>query len=416
MDFKERFKGKTSTISKEGIESVISTSATPIKKEFIPLASTPLPLISSATSILLDHSPKQKPPLKSTTNQKSESSIRVSGFERITPKANTFTFGSHIYSFQPQPMQSTQQRPSFLLNRLTEMSPGRDSRVQQSPLLFRENQTSSKDSILNFRDHNGSPIVHSHSDLSSNSFNPNNFYNQQTQLRTNKDGREIRTQKSLNDVISRSPDHLLNKNQIHKKNFETLNQQNKQRQLSQETGKGLVSKNQLQQYFNVPYLEEGRESRNYVNNSPLRTERAGTLSPVRSMNTPMLYDFTEEEKFRENQYYGEYSQLNHRNSLSKADKVSKVVLNKLRYRVPDSGNLNGYQGRINESGNCYEIRKEGGSITPMKQVQENIRFGNFQSISDIFVGKHNSEGSQLKGKKQDPRKLISLVHPTRLKA
>jgi len=393
MNFKERFKGKTSTISKEGIEGVISNTKTPIKKEYSSNSSSPLPLISSATSILLDQSPKQKSliPLKSTTHQKLDASSRVSGFERVTPKANTFTSGSHIYSFQPQPIQIKQQKNSFLLNRLSEISPERNSRLQQSPLLFRENQNSSKEFISHLRDNNNTPGVYSSSDFHSNHYNPNSFYDQHAQFRSSNGRKEgIQTQKSFNEVISVNSEHQ-NQNQMHKKNFEILSQQNKQRQLSQDMGRGLVSKNQMQQYFNSS-IEEGRESKPFHNTQ--NTERGSTQSPKRTMNTPTPYGF-EEERISEYHSKEQFAPQDYRNSLVNTGKgLEALVLNKLRYRKSDSMDMNDYKGRFGDNRRHYESRKSGEYTTPMKNISDNTKFGNFQSISEIFMRKNHSEAAQ----------------------
>jgi len=407
MDFQERFKGRTSTISKVGIESVISGNATPIKRDFNPSYSDFLNkhIEPPQLSVQLDSSPTMKrktlPNLGSLPHRQVNSATISFPQEIHTPKGHTYSPGSQIHPFQINhnyPMANS---------RTPDLSPDRERGGYRYQMGYpRERPNSLHDIVMkNPRGYSNNPNLTPQNatfDVSTN-YNPNNFYNQQTQMRVSQDKQVTRLMSDANiAIIPKS-----NKNHLHRKNFESLNNQNKQR-VSGNVGRDLVSPGYIQTYSQSHYQESNttpiKRYHEYNNNNPnlSRSDRLGGQSPVKVI-TPMnqytsVGSIEDESMMRGGapymDKYGLNDQNNKKNSLYNGQQV--MFMNRLKGRVSESLDLSGPYMRFDGAVKAGTLRPE--DLAAMEQMQNYSRQGSYQNFGNNYGG----------GEKE-----MVIVHPPR---
>jgi len=408
MDFQERFKGRTSTISKVGIESVIGGNATPIKRDFNPSYSEYLNkhIEPPQLSVQLDNSPTMKrktlPNLSAAPRQSNSATISFPA-EVHTPKGHTYTPGTQIHPFQ------INHNYPMSISRTPDLSPDRERGGYRYQMGYpRERPNSLQDVLLkNPRGYSNTVTPQNATfDTIPTNYNPNNFYNQQTQMRVSQDNKQVT--RLLSDaniaIIPKS-----NKNHLHRKNFETLNHQNKQRNLSGNVGRDLVSPGYVQSYSQSHYQETTttpiKRYHEYNNANLSRSDRLGSHSPVKVI-TPMnqytsVGSIEDESLLRGAPFLDKYAINEKKNSLYNGQQV--MFMNRLKGRVSESVDLSGPYMRFDESRKQQTLRPE--DLAALEQQMQNYsRQGSYQN----FAGPGNGNGHY--GEKNNE---ILIVHPPR---
>lgn len=288
MDFKERFKGKTSIVSKEGIiNNLAAPSSNPVLKSTSNTqlqVSTPVNQNQSYSQnsthqrFVPQYSPEGKPPLPTKLPTQSQ-------FKNLVdhPNINT-TYSSNM--------------PTGSLSG----TPGKSPYLVQNPL-------PNMDGIDGYNtgySHGGhgyaQPSYSNHwqvsQNMQNNQFNPNSFYNQHSQYKTGGTGMIGSPPKSGNRELQANYGAFTS-NQQAKKNFENLTQQNKQKRLAEEVLRGFENQNSPQFIPSNRYgdYNQGFPTYNGFNYRP------GLPMPRESHSNPPPYQHLEANGYGHPLYY-----------------------------------------------------------------------------------------------------------------
>jgi len=236
MDFKDRFKGRTSTISKEGvINNLNAPSTNPVQKSF--------------SNNQLSARSKAPTPLSHNDNQPSLTYQRNSieqGLEKNRGGPMPGVLPPHSYSKSPVSRNTFSNNPSRLPTGSVSVTPSKNPYFVQNPfpsLEQMERQYANYDyasGSYGRLDQQPNPMQGNiYQSLPNTQFNPNSFYNQHSQYKVN----PAEPVPKRENIERQANYGGFNPTQLAKKNFEVLSQQNKQKRSGDDGSKGFDSPN-----------------------------------------------------------------------------------------------------------------------------------------------------------------------------
>jgi hypothetical protein len=407
MNFQDRFKGRTSTISKEGIQGVISSSKNPIRKT-LNSSFSDSQLINRASSLVpvnQDQTPKllinKKPfaPLASASNlQMRPSSIDPLPLEKKNPKNHTYTAGSQLHPFQVTENHMGQQQKAFSYGKAFSQMNHTEEYGEKNGQFSRSANQSKFSSLI--------------PDHPSDQFNPNGFYNQQSQLKNpeNFPKGPINIHRGKSEGTSKAGTDLkLNRNHLHKKNFESLSQQNRQRHGTKDVFRDYVSTGYAQRYARTHYLEEDSQGYRHRNSERLEnqcynTDRAGSYMHMKetdsSLSHTKLGSDTDEGMNHQERYNRTESWNSPQAPRGGKQSMQAQILNKLKNKLEnmDLSTLQSLDEGLSLRSHSYRGGDwtDGKGMIRISPAPEHVKSSTYQNLPRIYEGKQKSEGNLYK--------------------
>jgi len=240
MDFKERFKGRTTNMKKEGFIDTFASGSNPVSKS---QSNSQLPSSSKINSTVTNDFQAIAGPI---LNQ------RHVGQHSVENRPHVQAYPPHSYSKSPVGHSYIQNVPAQQSSYSQNSSAIKNPYLVNNPLPsfdMQENQgnyeNGAKYQRLNPK--NIANQLNNQQTVVSNDFNPNSFYNQHSQFRNSDQGGHG---SPLKENIERQGYGFATSNQMFKKNFEDLSQQNKQKRLAGEALRGFENQNTYHQMNN----------------------------------------------------------------------------------------------------------------------------------------------------------------------
>jgi len=397
MDFQERFKGRTSTIGKDGFEGLIFSPATPVKRDFTPSHS-----LSRSCIMIEDHTPISRSNIalspSSKKNTFTHSSSLVLNNESQSPKAFPFTPANQSHSPKMTPKQPVSPQLPFLSPKNAGMTPSH-SKPNSLVELFPQKEKAFRlrnNSLKEIKRHPSLSIIRPMNSYIETVPSPTLEPNNNTPSLPGVFLLKNRTRSLVRIGTDIAQDTNINVNQLHKKNFEVLSQQNKERQIAKETGKDLSSPK-----YGQKYTFKNEESSILRNSRIIDSRQAQLMSPIQSRQEPGSpgkmsrannKSIVEEDIARGMLYF---VKPEGKKSIYSGSQMS--FLNKMKAKMTDSMDLSGVQGRNDESTRLYSNGRGDNMSMSLSMIQMSqmldgsSRVFNPNSVANLYVEKNRSE-------------------------
>jgi hypothetical protein len=393
MDFKERFKGRTSIMNKEGVIGIVSSSGRPIDK--------------TQTNF--------QPTQTSNVSMKKEN-VNMSKNYQASPMLQSGGRTANVEYPEPDSLS-----PKMMFNPMQKLTPNRSQPIQpmikDNPFLvnnpYPSIEPSESNASLRYPGNNDYDAPKSYSyqgfypNGGNNQFNPNNFYNQQVQYRNTQ--QIFPTPNQQYPMTSEGRQFMQYTNTFHRQNFEHLSNQNKQMRMNGEAMMNLGnSPNGRYEQYDNNMMDPNQFPSNYSRPIPM-TGNSQNLMPTRELySNPNPFNYPKgigmNTSMEGNNFYGDRSYSAQNNIIYDRSKTispgkesfkpySLKEYKDLEHRVQSN------RGGLGANVNTGEWQKKKEKLDKMTNFSQNVKLYNSQKNTMDNLKKTHQEEPKEKSKR-----------------